>query len=167
MVYKVKVNGGKELEIVFSGNEFTIDGHHGSWDKIVVGKNRFHILRNNRSYNCEVISADREKKLFVIKVNGKIFNVGVKDRFDELLHKLGMENSSSRKVNNIKAPMPGLVLKVMVKEDQEIDEGDSVLILEAMKMENVIKSPGKGTVKTIKVKIRDAVEKGQVLIELK
>jgi biotin carboxyl carrier protein len=62
--------------------------------------------------------------------------------------------------------MPGLVLKIMISEQDTITEGDSVLILEAMKMENVIKSPGSGKVKSIKVKERDAVEKNQVLMEL-
>lgn len=69
-------------------------------------------------------------------------------------------------MNVIKAPMPGLVLKIMISENQDINEGDSVLILEAMKMENVIKSPGTGKVKIIKVKERDAVEKNEVLVEL-
>ena len=62
--------------------------------------------------------------------------------------------------------MPGLVLKLMAKEGDEIKTGDSLLILEAMKMENVIKSRGEGKIKHIRVKERDAVEKNQVLIEL-
>lgn len=74
--------------------------------------------------------------------------------------------AATHKVNVIKAPMPGLVLKIMISENQDINEGDSVLILEAMKMENVIKSPGTGKVKIIKVKERDAVEKNEVLVEL-
>ena len=165
-MFKVKVNDDKEKEIVFSENDFTVDGKSGNWDKISIGPGRFHILKNNHSYTCEVVNADLEKKKFEIRVNGTIYSVQVKDRFDELLKKLGMEGTSAHKVNNIKSPMPGLVLKIMVEEGQEIKQGDSVLILEAMKMENIIKSPGIGKVKAIKVNIKDAVEKNQVLIEL-
>lgn len=164
-MYKVKVNNGEEQEIIFSGNGFTVDSKAGTWDLIRIGTNRFHILKDNRSYTCEVLNADQQKKLFEIIVNGTIYTIEVKDRFSELLKKLGMENSSARKVNQIRSPMPGLVLNIMVEKDQEVKHGDSVLILEAMKMENIIKSPCDGKVKVIRVQIKDAVEKNQVLVE--
>lgn len=62
--------------------------------------------------------------------------------------------------------MPGLVLKLIVTEGEEIKKGDSVLILEAMKMENIIKAPVDGRIKSIRVKVKEAVEKNQVLLEL-
>ena len=62
--------------------------------------------------------------------------------------------------------MPGKVLRVDVQEGQELKKSDSVLILEAMKMENAIKSPGNGVVKKILVKQGDAVEKGMVMVEM-
>ena len=165
-MYKVKVNEGKESEIEISSGEISFNGNQINWDQINVGTNRFHILKNNQSYLCEVLSADVQKKSFTIKVNGKIFQTEVKDRFDDLLRQLGMDKVAAHKVNEIKAPMPGLVLKLIAKEGDEIKEGDSLLILEAMKMENVIKSSGNGKVKMIRVKERDAVEKNQVLVEL-
>lgn len=165
-MFKIKVNKEAEKQIEISGDEILLNGKPASWDQIETGKNRFHILRNNRSYVCEVLSADAQKKSFEIKVNGKICRVLLRDRFDELLHHLGMDKVAAHKVNVVKAPMPGLVLKLIVKDGEEIKAGDSLLILEAMKMENVIKSPGTGTIKLIRVKERDAVEKNQVLIEL-
>ncbi|MDB5143897.1 MAG: gcdC, partial [Mucilaginibacter sp.] len=68
------------------------------------------------------------------------------------------------KVSEIKAPMPGLVLKLFVSEGTEVKKGDNLFILEAMKMENIIKSPADVTVKTVKIKPGDKVEKGQVLL---
>ena len=165
-MYKVKVNEQAERQIEISAKGISLDGKSIDWDQIEIGKNRFHILKNNRSFVCEVLSANAQNKSFEIKVNGKVFHTEVKDRFDELLHQLGMDKAAVHKVNIIKAPMPGLVLKLMVNEGDELKEGDSLLILEAMKMENIIKSPGAGTIKMIKVKERDAVEKNQVLIEL-
>ena len=165
-MYKVKVNEEAEQQIEISGKEILLNGKSIAWDQIETGKNRFHVLMSNHSYVCEVLSADAQKKSFEIKVNGQICSVLLKDRFDELLHHLGMDKVAAHRVNMIRAPMPGLVLKLIAKEGQQIYAGDSLLILEAMKMENVIKSPGEGTVKFVKVKERDAVEKNQVLIEL-
>jgi len=165
-MYKVKTGDQNEMEIEFTEAGIQLNGLTVSWDVISTGDRRFHVLMNDRSYVCEVVSVDAHKKSFEIKVNGVMQQVDVRDRFDELLHQLGMDKIASHKVNDIKAPMPGLVLKIMISEQQTINEGDSVLILEAMKMENVIKSPGAGKIKSIKVKERDAVDKNQVLIEL-
>ena len=68
------------------------------------------------------------------------------------------------KLNEIKAPMPGLVVRITVEEGAEVKKGDSLLVLEAMKMENVIKAPGDAVVGKIKVNAGQAVEKNQLLI---
>ena len=88
----------------------------------------------------------------------------VEDEYDQLLHKLGMDKALTKKVNELKAPMPGLVLRILVEEGQAIKQGDSLLVLEAMKMENVLKSMGDGVIKQLKVKAGDKVEKNQLLI---
>ena len=85
---------------------------------------------------------------------------------DLLVEHFGFSSKASKKANEIKAPMPGMVLSVMVTEGQNVLKGESVLILEAMKMENVIKAPADCIVKTVKIKQGNAVEKNQVIIEL-
>jgi biotin carboxyl carrier protein len=62
--------------------------------------------------------------------------------------------------------MPGLVVNILVAEGDTIAKGDALLVLEAMKMENIIKSPGEGVVKKININKGQAVEKNQVLIEI-
>src|SRR5690606_37986882 len=136
------------------------------WDLTRMSDGSIHIIHQNKSYRVRVVSADHEAKTLVVRVNGSDYELAVKDRFDLLLSKLGMSNMASAKVNDIKAPMPGLVLKIIAEAGQEIKKGDQVLILEAMKMENVLKSPGDGVIKAIKVNQGDAVEKTQVLVEL-
>jgi biotin carboxyl carrier protein len=163
---KVQVNGKKEHKIVFDGaGKGTLDEKEFSWDLIETKEGSFHIIRDGRSFTVEVIRADHKEKSFTISVNGTKYQLNVKDKFDELLKSLGMDNLASSKVNEIKAPMPGMVLDVRVAEGQEVKKGDPILVLEAMKMENILKSPTDGTIKKINVKKGIAVEKNQVLVQ--
>ncbi|MDQ3047389.1 MAG: biotin/lipoyl-binding protein [Bacteroidota bacterium] len=162
---KVKVNNKKEHVIEFSDAKAgMIDAKPFEWDVIEVKEGSFHVLKDNRSYNVEVVKADYAEKSFVISVNGNKYQLNVKDKFDELLKSLGLDSMNASKVTEIKAPMPGLVLDLRVNEGDSIKKGDPVLVLEAMKMENILKSPADGVIKKINVKKGQAVEKNQVLI---
>ena len=163
-MYKATVNK-KNFDIIQNENGLTINGSFLPWDIAELSGGRFHILINNKSYRAEVVKADHATKSFSIKVNGEIYLVELKDRFDLLLEKMGMKNGAAGKVNNIKAPMPGLIIDLRVKEGDKVMPGDALLILEAMKMEHMIKASAQGIVKTVKVKKGDSVEKNQVLIE--
>jgi biotin carboxyl carrier protein len=79
---------------------------------------------------------------------------------------MGFNNGLSKKMNTIKAPMPGIILNILVKKDQQVNEGDTLVILEAMKMENTITSPKNAIVKNILISTNQTVDKGQLLIEL-
>jgi biotin carboxyl carrier protein len=79
---------------------------------------------------------------------------------------MGFAIGSSIKTNSINAPMPGIILSVNVKEGQEIKEGETLLILEAMKMENAISAPNDGVIKSIFIKIGKTVDKGELMIEM-
>jgi biotin carboxyl carrier protein len=77
---------------------------------------------------------------------------------------LGMDKLAAVGVQEVKAPMPGMVLNIIVSTGDEVKKGDALLVLEAMKMENIIKSPRDGKVKTVKAIKGTAVEKNQSLI---
>ena len=163
-MYKAKVNK-KNFEIVARDNDLVIDGSLLRWDLEKLSDGYFHILMNTKSYRAEVIKADLAAKSFLLKINGEIYTVELKDKFDMLLEKMGMNNASAGRVNNIKAPMPGLIIDLRVKQGDPVMPGDPLLILEAMKMENMIKASAQGVVKSVKVKKGDSVEKNQILIE--
>ena len=163
-MYKASVNG-QSFEVSRDDNTFLVNGEKVMWDLQKIQDGYFHIIHNHKSYTAELVKADRATKTFHIKINGTTYPVTLKDRFDLLLEQMGMNASGAGKVNNIKAPMPGLILDLKVKEGDSVKQGDVLLILEAMKMENIIKSPGDGTVKKVKAKKGDSVEKNQVLIE--
>jgi biotin carboxyl carrier protein len=162
---KVTINEKQTIEVENLAEGLVLDGQNFDWDIVPVGDNQYHILHNNRSYNAEVIEANRSEKTFKIKLNGKLYDISAKDRFDILLDRMGINNTAKTKVNNIKAPMPGLIWEIKVAVGDVVKAGDIVLVLVAMKMENALKSAGDGVVKTIKINQGDTVEKGQILIE--
>jgi biotin carboxyl carrier protein len=163
-MYKASVNG-KQFQITNDEGSFIVDNEPLNWDVAEISEGYCHIIVDNKSFKAELVRADHATKTFTFKINGRMYSVTLRDKFDQLLEKMGMTNSAAGKVNNIKAPMPGLIVELKVKEGDEVKTGDTLLILEAMKMENSIKSPGDGIVKTVKVKKGASVEKGQVLIE--
>lgn len=145
---------------------FLVNGSEEKIDIANLGNNAFHALHKNKSYRARIIEHDNAAKTYKIKVNNNVYTVQLKDRYDELLHALGMDAMLNNKVNDLKAPMPGLVLNVLVEEGAEIKKGDNLVVLEAMKMENILKATTDAKVKKIKVNIGDRVEKNSVLIEL-
>ncbi len=161
---KAQVND-KTFEITQTDATILVNGQPLGWDIATVDAGKFHILFNNRSYNAQVVEADYQNKSFQIQINQNQYTIAVKDRFDILLEQLGMGNASAKKVNDLKAPMPGLVVAIKVQVGDVIKKGDTLLILEAMKMENVLKATGDGKVKSIKVNAKENVEKNQVMIE--
>ncbi len=163
-MYKATVND-KVFEIETDESGLLVNGQPQAWDLVKIADGYFHILYQNKSYRAEMIKTDPETKTFTFKINGNNYTVTLKDKFDLLLEKMGMNNTASSKVNNVKAPMPGLIIDLKIKTGDTVKQGDALLILEAMKMENILKSPGEGIVKTVKVKKGDSVEKGQILVE--
>jgi len=163
-MYSAQVND-QEFEIVITDNGFTVNGKPVTWDVSKIQEGYFHILMNQQSYRAEVVDKDAAGKRFTIKINGRHYPVILKDKFDVLLEKLGMNVNAGARVNNVRAPMPGLIIELKVRDGDEVKTGDTLLILEAMKMENIIKAPGDARVKSVKVKMGEGVEKNQVLIE--
>ena len=166
----VSLNGQQDQEKVYE-LEYQKDGlslnqEKFIWDNLQIKEGSFHILKNDKSYLVEVLYADTEAKTFTLQINQSQYTVKLQDRFDLLIHKLGMK-SGANKVSEIKAPMPGLILEVGIEVGQSVQKGDTLLILEAMKMENIIKSPVNGEIKAIKINAGENVEKNQVLISFK
>jgi biotin carboxyl carrier protein len=158
---KATVNNKKEFTI----DKNTIDGKPVVWDMIEVRENTFHIISGNKSYNATLLSFNPEEKTMVVKVNGNEYQVSIKDKYDLLLQQLGIQNKVSSTVQHIKAPMPGLIINIAANEGDEVKKDDVLIILEAMKMENAIKSPRNGRIKQVHIQLRQAVEKNQVLLE--
>lgn len=135
-------------------------------DAVPDGHGKFHILHNGRSYHAQLLEVDYARRRYSIRLNGSKYTLKIADHYERLMQQLGLNTAGTHKINAVKAPMPGLVLQVLVEPGQSVQKGEPLVILEAMKMENVIKSAGEGQVKIIKVVKGAAVEKGQLLLEM-
>lgn len=155
--YKATVNKTDTFEL----NETSIE----NLDAVSDVNSEFHVLKDNRSYKAEITQSDFLSKNYTVKVNGNTYEVNLANSLDLLIKEMGFEVGAAKQVNAIKAPMPGLVLEINVEVGQEVQEGDNLLILEAMKMENSFTSPRAGIIKSIAVNKGQAVDKGQLLIE--
>ena len=155
----------KSYSVEKSDDTIQVNSKTINWDLQWISDRKIHLIYENRSLEAELISLDKETKTVEIKLGNKISSLQLKDRFDLLLEQMGMNNLGSQALKEIKAPMPGLILDLKVKSGDEVKKGDVVMILEAMKMENILKAPGDGIVKAVKVSLNQSVEKNQVLIQ--
>jgi acetyl/propionyl-CoA carboxylase alpha subunit len=164
--FNVIVNEQKTKSISIRKEEIAIDGKTFEADISKISEKEFHIIRNLRSYNVRITGINRKEKTVTVTVNGTKYHAAIKDRMDDLLHSMGMDKAVAQKVSEVKAPMPGLVLRVMAEAGQAIKKGDPLIVLEAMKMENILKSSADAVVKKVSVIKGDKVEKNQVLLEM-
>jgi biotin carboxyl carrier protein len=164
-MYKLNINNQHSFEVERTAAAgLFVNGVKSEADIKQLKPAIYHVIENNRSYNVEVVNFNSSEKTAEIKVNNHTYHVTAKDQFDILLDKLGFSDLNSARVSEIKAPMPGLVLKVFVNKGDSIKKGDSLFVLEAMKMENIIKSTADVVVEKILIKPGDKVEKGQILM---
>lgn len=132
-----------------------------------IGPHGWHVLMGDKSHMVYLNRYEEEERKLWLRVDGIDQCFEVKDPHQQLLEKLGLSSLSKTKLKELKAPMPGLVVRILVNEGDEIPKGGSLLVLEAMKMENIIKSPEEVTIASIEVSAGAAVEKNQSLIKFK
>ncbi len=155
---KVTVNKSREYEFKSSDLE--------KLNLLKRSQSKFHVIKKNKSFDVELEKADFNKREYVINVNSNSYTIKISNEIDQLIKEMGFTVGSSIKANSIKAPMPGIILSVNVEENQAVKEGETLLILEAMKMENAITAPKDGIIKSIYAKSGETAEKGELLIEM-
>lgn len=152
--HEVKITGA-------GGKNFTmeLDGKVIEADFVKTGHNLYSLIIDDKSYEIDIYF-DRDK--YDVLVNGDHFTVEVFDELKKMLRDRVTKGVQGRQI--IATPMPGLVTKVLVQEGQEVKEGDPLLILVAMKMENQIKSPKNGVVQNLYVHANQTVSIGDKLV---
>ena len=160
------VNDNNTFQVSEEGGQMLLDGQPADWHAITGSNGLLSVLHNGQSYIAVVEKVDKAAKEVMLRINGQAYKIAIREEIDLLLKSMGLDLKAMQKVEPVKAPMPGMILKILVEPGQQINKGDGLLILEAMKMENVLKATASATVKGIRVTERTAVEKGAVLIDL-
>lgn len=127
----------------------------------------FTVYFNGKKYKGEILEQNLENHFLELKLNHRVFEVKRKYALLDLISQLGLDKQKVKRLKELTSPMPGRVLKIMVKAGDQINIGDSLLSLEAMKMENILKSDGEGIVKEVFISEEQVVDKGEVLMEFK
>ncbi len=144
-------------------DQITIDGETHPIDLRVIDEATFSLLINNASHEALV---ERSNGEIQVLLHGRLYTATVEDeRASRLSQSGGGLHSGSGEVT-IKSPMPGLIVAIAVNEGQTVKKGQTVVVLESMKMENELKAPRDGTITAIKVTPRQSVEQQQPLIVL-
>ncbi|MEA1874063.1 MAG: biotin/lipoyl-containing protein [Bacteroidota bacterium] len=136
---------------------------------------KFKFKINGNSYEVDINNI--EGQIAEIEVNGTKYNVELDKEIPviktprivkkPLAHpKEGKPLTSDAKLSNIKAPLPGNILNVKVKDGDEVNKGDLLLVMEAMKMENNVLADVSGIIKSVKVKEGDIVLQNDLLVEI-
>lgn len=164
---KVTVNGKQSWSMTIKDGEIMIDGVKTGSRVEALSQGRLLVRPDggSKQHQVELIHLDRETNEITVSVGGTKYTVSVKSDLDLLLEKMGMGPGSSAVQSKVKAPMPGLVIDVLVSVGQEVVKDEPLLILEAMKMENVIKAPRDGAIKSVGVEKGNAIEKNTLLVE--
>ncbi|MDA8963589.1 biotin/lipoyl-binding protein, partial [bacterium] len=134
--------------VINNSFEFSLE-NEVDWNCIEVKDGQFHILFEDKSYLADVVNFNPSTKEVSIQINNRQYDVLLKDRYDDLLNQLGLDVAANKKDNEVKAPMPGQVLDILVRAGDSVNEGDGLIVLEAMKMENIIKSTRDGIIQSV------------------
>ena len=135
-------------------------------DSIQSGSNDYHVLHDNQTYAAKVVRDDFPNRTYEIRIGANTYLVAIETELDRLIESMGYRLGSALAENTVKAPMPGIILEVRVTNGDSVKKGDTLLILEAMKMENAILSPKDGVIKNILSEKGETVDKNKLLIEL-
>ena len=164
MIYHVSI-GGRSYQVVVDGERVLVDGREVRASiQTVPGTPVRHLVFDDRSASFAVIPDGQGR--WTLLDQGEAVEVEVLDERTRHIRNLVGAGKSQARGGTMKAPMPGLVVRVLVEPGQVVTTGMGLVVLEAMKMENELKAAAAGVVEAVAVKPGQAVEKGQVLVTL-
>ena len=147
----------EKYEIVINGRTLSVESHR-------LGESRSLLLVNNQTLEVDVRAngAGRETTVFM---RGLEIPVTVEDFHLAKLRRTAGLAAGPAIESSLKAPMPGLVIDIKVEVGREVKQGDPLVVIEAMKMENIIKARGKAIIKKVCVEAGKSIEKGDLILE--
>jgi pyruvate carboxylase subunit B len=163
MKYFVKV-GDRELEVELGPEGIMVEGERISADLVEMdGTDVYSLLLGPESHR--VLASRNGAEEWALHLRGHHFKAQVVDERTRAIRAMAGAPEGPSGPKALRAPMPGLVVKVEAQVGEQVQEGQGLVIVEAMKMENELKSEGEGRITKILVEPGQAVEKDQVLVE--
>ena len=166
-MYNIKINQNTYGVVPQNGenHEGTVNGTAYHLDMTQKDASNWVVNKDGKEYRIEVANLDTDNKVAIIRINGRKYSLKLQDQFDQLLKDLGLEGMAVKKISEIKSPMPGLVLDILVQPGDSLKKGDQVLVLEAMKMENILRAEKKGIVAKINAAAGDSLAVDAIIME--
>ena len=156
------ISGDKEYVIDVQGSAIKVNGAEIDIDYCAVSEEELHFIYQGKSYRVSLVSL--KGKSGVLRLNEKEVSVLMRNPKEKILEKIGISADAEARLDDLQAPMPGKILKVLKSPGEKIVKGEGLLVLEAMKMENVLKASADSVISNVIVQEGDAVEKNQILI---
>ena len=163
-MHKITVNQNDTFEVTREGNSIVLDGKPIALSDVSFDKKNIRLTYDRVPYAIEVLALDLGTKKVILKINDHIFETVAKNRLDTLIEQSILHRQDSNMADELKAPMPGSVIEVVVTVGSQVKKGDKLLVLEAMKMENVLKAPSDARVKSVLITKGTSVQKDQLLL---
>ena len=161
-IYYSEIEGLEYKLEILSDQQVVINGKTYDFD--------FQELRQLLSYSLLIegdsyeVNIYQDNGIWEVLIRGKQFSVKVEDEREKRMRLAAGHGSIPGGSISLQAPMPGLVIEIPVKEGQEVKEGEVLIILESMKMQNELRAPRTGTVTRIHAQLNDNVERKQTLL---
>lgn len=153
--YHIEINSNDAVQAV------KLNGKKYQAELLKISDTLYSLIIDNFSHQLFI---EQSSQGYVISIHGAKYKIDLEDERTHQIRQLIKSDEKSRGQTEIKAPMPGLIVSVNVKEGQEIKKGEALFIIEAMKMENEIRATDDGVIKKILKKERDSVEKDAILM---
>ncbi len=162
--YIVTVKDKKNLVKISENSEITINDRPHHYELIRIKNYSYRLLIDQKIYDISAVKINSDK--YLVSLEGYTYETLVRTSLQERATKVIEQQGSVHHLREIKAPMPGMILKIKRKPGDNIKLGESIIILEAMKMENDIKAPASGIIKNIYISEGSTVEKGAKLFSI-
>ncbi len=146
-----------ERHIIVNDKKLTVDFNS------VIGQPIYSLLVDGKSIEGFVYPGETEWEVLLM---GRQYPVEVEDEREKRLRATAGGSVSEAGEYHLKAPMPGMIVSILVEEGQKIEKGQVLLILESMKMQNELKAPRDGTIGRIRIKPGESVEQRQTLLSV-
>lgn len=165
MKYIVDI-AGKRIEVTVDGDSVTVDGGAAQTARLSdIEGTPIRLVTIGDAVHRVTARRDGARGSYALRIDGRRYAVEALDERTRAIRDLSAAAAGPAGPQPVKAPMPGLIVRISVQPGDHVQAGQGVAAMEAMKMENELRAPGAGRVKAVHVTVGQAVDKGALLVE--